>query len=93
MKVAPLHPDAEKAAREAGEAFRPRAEEARQLAAEARAAAEAAGARELEPFKEGAALEKQGQQALQARQAASAARAFLDARLRFERAARAARKP
>jgi hypothetical protein len=68
--------------------FRPRAEEARRLAAAARAAADRAGGSRLPAFVDGVALEKQGEQALQAGQHAAAARRFLEARIRFERASR-----
>jgi serine/threonine-protein kinase len=88
MKVDPTHPEAEKAARAAGEAFRPRAEEARRLATGARAAADRAGGSRLPAFADGVALEKQGDQALQAGQHTAAAQRFLEARIRFERASR-----
>jgi hypothetical protein len=89
MKVAPANPDAEKAARESGAAFRPRAEEARKLAAEARAAADAAGAGGQPAFAQGDTLDKQGEQAI-ASDPVTAARRLLEARVLFERAARAA---
>jgi tetratricopeptide (TPR) repeat protein len=88
MKVDPSHPEAEKAAKAAGPGFRPRAEEARRLAAEARTAADGTGASRLPAFADGVALEKQGEQALQSGQPAAAARRFLEARIRFERASR-----
>jgi tetratricopeptide (TPR) repeat protein len=88
MKVDPSHPEAEKAAKAAGAGFRPRAEEARRLAAEARTAADGAGASRLPAFADGVALEKQGEQALQSGQPAAAARRFLEARIRFERVSR-----
>jgi tetratricopeptide (TPR) repeat protein len=88
MKVDPSHPEAVKAAKAAGAGFRPLAEEARRLATAARAAADRAGGSRLPAFADGAALEKQGQQALQAGQNAAAAQRFLEARIRFERASR-----
>lgn len=88
MKVDPSHPEAEKAATAAGARFRPQAEEARRLAAEARAAADRAGGSRRPAFADGVALERQGEQALQAGQPATAARRFLEARIRFERASR-----
>ncbi len=91
MKLDPAHPEAERAAQASGNAFRPRAEAARREAAQARAAAEGAGAASQPLFADGAALERQGQQALQSGQLASGARRFLEARIRFERAERAAR--
>jgi hypothetical protein len=93
MKIDPAHPEAEKAAEASGAAFRPRAEAARRDAAQARAAAESAGAASLPAFTDAAALERQGQQALQSNQLVGAARRFLEARIRFERAGRAARRP
>jgi hypothetical protein len=67
--------------------------EAGREAAQARAAAEAAGASSQPAFAEARTLELQGQQALDARRLAVAARRFLEARIRFERAGRAARRP
>jgi serine/threonine-protein kinase len=93
MKIEPAHPAAEKAAQESGAAFRPRAVEAGREAAQARAAAEAAGASSQPAFADARTLELQGQQALDARRLAVAARRFLEARIHFERAGRAARRP
>jgi len=89
MKAAPANEDAEKAAVGLGAGFRPRAEEARKLAADARAAAESAGASSQPAFAEGSSLEKQGQQALSSGQVVPAARYFLEACIRFDRAAAA----
>ena len=89
MKAAPSNEDAEKAALASGAAFRPRAEEARKLAADAKAAAESAGASSQPAFADGSSLEKQGQQALSSGQVVPAARYFLEACLRFDRAAAA----
>jgi tRNA A-37 threonylcarbamoyl transferase component Bud32/tetratricopeptide (TPR) repeat protein len=88
MKIAPRHPDAEVAAAAAGTAFRPRAEEARRLAAEARVAA---GASRGPAYTDGVALEKEGEQSLRTGQAVSAAQSFLEARIRFQRAGRPSR--
>jgi serine/threonine-protein kinase len=87
MRAAPSSPAAEKAARAAGAAFRPRADEARTLAAEARAAAEKAGAAASSTFSEGDALEKQGQRVIDS-DAVQATQRLLEARIRYERAAR-----
>jgi hypothetical protein len=91
MKADPAHREAEKAAQASGNAFRPRAEQARRDAAQARSAAEGAGASALPAFTDARALEGQGQQALQSGQLVGAARRFLEARILFERAERAAR--
>jgi hypothetical protein len=93
MKAAPSNEDAEKAAVALGAAFRPRAEEARKLAAEARAAAESAGASAQPAFADGSTLEKQGQQALSSGQTVPATRYFLEACIRFDRAVAAGRRP
>jgi tetratricopeptide (TPR) repeat protein len=91
MTLDPGHPEAEKAATAAGSAFRPRADEARRLEQQARRAAEEAGAGQLSSFDEGVALERQGDQALASGYAVTAARRFLEARNRFERAQRTPR--
>ncbi len=88
MKLEPSHPDAEPAAASAGPAFRPRADEARRLEQEARREAEQAGADRTPAFAEGIDLERKGEQALQAGQAVTAARRFLEARMGFDRARR-----
>ena len=93
MKVDPTSAEAEKAAQASGAAFRRRAEEARSIAAQARESAENAGAKALPLFADATALEGQGQQALQAGQLVGATRRFLESRIRFERAERAARRP
>jgi tetratricopeptide (TPR) repeat protein len=93
MKVDPANGDAQKAVAAAGAAFRPRAEEAQRLAAEAQRAADAAGAARQPAFTAAVALVEQGQQALQSGQFANAARRFLEARIRFERAGRAPKSP
>ena len=93
MKAEPTHDDAEKAALASGAAFRPRAEEARKLAADSRAAAESAGASSQPAFADGSSLEKQGQQALASGQIVPAARYFLEACIRFDRAAAASHRP
>jgi tetratricopeptide (TPR) repeat protein len=91
MKVDPRNPEAEAAAATSGASFRPRAEEAQRLAAEARTAAEAAGASRGTAFTDAVALEKQGEQSLRTGEIVSAAQRFLEARTRFERAGRASR--
>jgi serine/threonine-protein kinase len=93
MKAAPSNEDAAKAAAAAGAAFRPRAEEARKLAADARAAAESAGASSQPAFADGSSLEKQGQQALSSGQVVPAAQYLLEACIRFDRAVAASHRP
>ena len=90
MKVDPASPDAQKALSSAGASFRPRAEEAQRLAAEAEKVADAAGGSRQTSFTAARTLADQGRQALQSGQFVNAARRFLEARLRFERAGRSA---
>ncbi len=90
MKIDPGHPDALKALERAGASFRPRAEEAQRLAAEAEKAADAAGGSRQAGFSAARSLAEQGRQALQSGQFVTAARRFLEARIRFERAGRSA---
>jgi tetratricopeptide (TPR) repeat protein len=93
MKVDPANAEADKAAQANAAAFRRQAEEARSTAAQTRESAENAGAKSLPAFADATALEGQGQQALQSGQFVAAARRFLEARIRFERAERAAHRP
>ena len=90
MKLDPRHPEAEKVATAAGAAFRPRAEEARRLAAEARAAADAAGSTRRPGYADGVALEREAEQSFKEGETVGAAQRFLEARIRYERAARPA---
>jgi tetratricopeptide (TPR) repeat protein len=71
--------------------FRSRAEEARRSSAAARRTSEAAGAAQLPAFGEANGLVREGENALQAQRFATAARAFLKAQERFERAQRSIR--
>jgi tetratricopeptide (TPR) repeat protein len=89
MKLDPANADAERAAAAAGAAFRPRVEDARRLAQQAREAA--AGGERSPAFAEAQALQLKADQAAQAGQLAQAARGYLEARGRFERAGRPAR--
>jgi len=88
MRLDPGNADAEKAARAAGDAFRGRAEQVRALAAEARRAAEQAGRGGDPAADEAAGLVTQGEQALRTSDFFLAARRFLEARSRYEQAAR-----
>jgi tetratricopeptide (TPR) repeat protein len=88
----PANPAVDEVAPKLDAAFRPRAEEARRGMAQARQATEAIrAATALDAFKEGVDLARQGDAELKAGRAVSAARRFLAARDRFERAARSAR--
>jgi len=89
MVLDPGHPEAEKAAAAARSAFRPKVDEARRLDQEARQAARQAGADGAPLFAEAIDLERQGDQALASGYVVIAARRFLEARNRFERARRA----
>jgi serine/threonine-protein kinase len=89
MKLDPAHPEAERAATAVAAAFRPRAEEARRLAQEARRAAERAGAGRTAAFAEAARLDQKAAQELQSGQVVAAARHFLEARLGYEQARQA----
>jgi tRNA A-37 threonylcarbamoyl transferase component Bud32 len=91
MALDPGHPEGEKAAVAAGGAFRPRADEARGLAQQARRAAEQANASPLPAFGEGVDLERQGDEALRVGATVVAARRFFEARSRFDRARRSSR--
>jgi serine/threonine protein kinase len=73
-------------------AFRPRAEEARRAMTAARQSAEASKAAVvLDTFKDGAELARQGETEFKAGRFATAARRYVAARDRFERAGRSAR--
>jgi tetratricopeptide (TPR) repeat protein len=71
--------------------FRPRAEEAQRLVTGAQKAAEKAQAARLPTFQEAASLVRSGDAAFRERRFAGAAREFMRARARFERAQRSAR--
>jgi tetratricopeptide (TPR) repeat protein len=72
-------------------AFKARADEARRLMGEARAAAEKADATSLDPFREATEMGRDGEAVYKAGRFATAARKLLQARDRFERAARTVR--
>lgn len=71
--------------------FKSRAEEARRSSAAARKSSESAGASQLPAFGEANGLVREGEKALKAQRFASAARAFVKAQERFERAQRSVR--
>jgi serine/threonine protein kinase len=88
----PGHAAVEEVAPKVESSFRARAEEARRMMAGTRQAAEGSkAATSLDTFKEGSDLARQGEAELKAGRYATAARRFLSARERFERAARSAR--
>ena len=91
MKLDPANEEAQKAAAGAGAAFRPRADEARRLAQDARREAEGAGAGGTAAFAAAAGRDEKGAQALGAGQAVAAAREFLAARVAYERSRRGGR--
>jgi serine/threonine-protein kinase len=86
MQLDPAHAVVAEMAPELGQAFRPRAEEARRLMVEARGAAEGGGASRLPEFAGGTRLGEDGERAFQAGDYGTAARRFLEARDRYARA-------
>ena len=91
MTVEPGNPAIDEVAPKVEPSFRPRAEEARRRMAQSRQAAEALkAATVLDSFKEGDDLARQADAEMKAGRFATAARRFLAARDRFERAGHAA---
>jgi hypothetical protein len=90
LEVAPDNPAASELAPRFDAVFKARAQEAQRLAAAARQAAEGAQAGR-DSFQEGASLERDGEAGFKAGKYAAAARDFMRARARFERAQRGAR--
>jgi tetratricopeptide (TPR) repeat protein len=88
LQVAPDNPVAGELAPALDASFRPRAEEAQRLMTVARQIAEKAQATRLSAFEEGATQSRAGLGALRDRRYASAAREFMRARQRFDRARR-----
>jgi serine/threonine protein kinase len=86
MQLDPSHEVVKDMAPGLGEAFRPRAEEARRLMSTARDAAEAAGASRLPEFVRGTRVGQEGQRAFGDGDFGTAARDFLEARDLYERA-------
>jgi tetratricopeptide (TPR) repeat protein len=91
LQTAPDNPATSDLAPRFDAVFKGRAEEARRLAAEARQAAEGAQAGRADSFQEGASLTRDGEAGLKAGKYAAAARDFMRARARFERAQRTGR--
>ena len=87
----PGHPAVDELAPAHEAAFKPRADEARRLLADARSAAEKAGAANLDPFREATTLARDGDATYKSGRFATAARQMLQARDRFARAARIVR--
>ncbi len=88
LEAAPDSPVAAELAAAVDPAFRARSEEAQRLMTAARQSAEKAQAARLPVFEEGVAQSKAGDSALRERRFAAAAREFMRARARFERARR-----
>jgi tRNA A-37 threonylcarbamoyl transferase component Bud32/tetratricopeptide (TPR) repeat protein len=86
MKLDPSHAVVAEMAPDLGESFRPRAEEARRLMAEARGAAQDAGASRLPEFEGGQRLGQDGERAFGAGDYGTAAQHFLEARDRYQHA-------
>jgi serine/threonine-protein kinase len=91
LQVAPDHALVAELTPRLEASFKSRAEEARRSMAAARKTSESAGAAQLPAFGEAIGLVREGEKALQAQRFASAARAFLKAQERFERAQRSIR--
>jgi tetratricopeptide (TPR) repeat protein len=92
LSLDPVNPAAVEVGLKLEASFRPRAEEARKSMTEARQAAEASSAAAaLDTFKEGTDLARQGEADFKAARYASAARRFMTARERYQRAGRTAR--
>jgi tRNA A-37 threonylcarbamoyl transferase component Bud32/tetratricopeptide (TPR) repeat protein len=87
----PGHPAVDELAPAYEASFKPRADEARRLLADAQSAAEKAGATNLDVFREATSSAQAGEAAYKAGRFATAARKLLEARDRFARAARVVR--
>ena len=90
LKLDPKHPVAVEVSAKLNASFRRQADEARQLAEDARKQAEKAGATKQAAFEGGAAAARQADAQLQKGSFADATRGFFEARDQFERARRAA---
>jgi serine/threonine protein kinase len=92
LSLDPVNPAAVEVGLKLEASFRPRADEARKSMTEARQAAESSSAAaSLDTFKEGTDLARQGEADFKAARYASAARRFMTARDRYQRAGRTAR--
>jgi len=91
LELAPDHPAAGELTGKLDATFRARAEEARSRAARARQTADQAQASRVDSFQEGVSLLRDGEGALRGKKYGAAAREFMRARVRFERAARTGR--
>ena len=91
IAIDPAHPAVDElaAAHEAG--FKARADEARRLMAEAKAAADQANGTNLDPYREATALVRDAEAAYKGGRFVTAARKLVQARDRFDRASRFAR--
>jgi serine/threonine protein kinase len=88
LQVAPDHPAAVELATALDPDFKPQADEARRLMGETQRAAEKAQVNWTDSFKEGLELARSGEAAQRARAYASAARDFMRAKGRFQKALR-----
>jgi len=86
MRLDPAHSLVGEMAPGLGDAFRPRAEDARRLAGDARKDAEGGRANRLPEFQDGAALEEEAEKSFRAGRYGIAAQQFLEARDRYARA-------
>ncbi len=91
LEIAPDNPTAGELTGRLDAGFRARAEEAQGRATRARQAADQAQAGRVDSFREGASLVRDGETALRGKKYATAAREFMRARVRFERAQRTGR--
>ena len=88
LQLAPDHPAAAEVAHAFDPAFKDRADDARRLMSADQIAAEKAQASRLDGFKEGVSLAREGDASLKAKAYAAAARDFMRARERFQKALR-----
>jgi serine/threonine protein kinase len=86
LLLAPEHPAAAELVAALEAELKPRSEEARRRATDARAAAEKGNATTLEAFKDGVGLAREGEAAAKAGRFATATRKYLEARESFEKA-------
>jgi eukaryotic-like serine/threonine-protein kinase len=91
LVIDPAHPAVDELAAAHEATFKPRADEARRLMNEARAAADKANGANLDPYREAAGFARDGDAAYKAGRFVTAARKLVQARDRYERASRFAR--
>ena len=91
LVIDPAHPAVDEMAPAHESTFKARADEARRLMTEAKAAADKANGANLDPYREATALARDGDAAYKAGRYVTAARKLVQARDRYERASRFAR--